>query len=880
LLSPRHPADFFDSNIAWNFFEAPILLPMESPLLSPDSGSSVTPPLDARGSPSSGATAASSLQGINLVATPMELPTSARPTYFVHPLLFYRHCFRLTSQNDRVPRVLVMSEHYISYLCAPDGRATWSFHPSTVKSVHIMPTRDQALFTFRHHSTDLLLHFDEKLAADRINPPMATLSYFLFLICRESVDIVVKEEDDLSALRRSNLIKSSDQKGAEGFVRRLVDGLRGYYLLLLGQIEDVKEELEQYKADHPNGAGGGDSIGEDLDLLAAGGSSSKSHAARMLLISQRRRSASLAAIKVHPLQVRSLHTVSNPVGYLHRRTPDTLGMRDHKHFCVVVDGELPLPKTAFRGLIVFYRRGATVTIDIGSEMSSSTGGIFTPEVVDRIGILNDHSINQKHQRLPLLHQTSRVGDVFVDSYGFVYFLPNKQQHPRHVPPTPITRSPAELEVIAFLPTVAESILFKHESVRERALRNNHRLHHTPSYARLNVGRSTASRMSDELVKRLQTGSWAAVTLAPPDDRLLRRRLMGQRDDSRSAHAGQDARDHEYDDDNDGGEAVVNGDFADDRHPSSLIVPFTTARDADHMSTSVLSHEYPLRSLRDLKDLEELSSGLHRFDTAANTSDSPSGRNSTNHSPHTRVGGDIGSSAIEAFDMSALTIKAAQYTEAIRREQSGMFTTSAANDVLSRWIRVVVVVDFDAASAAQMTPTDSAVSSVEVLVDLCETLRFSAVEEFSLSSSNTNGRCGYQKTLINSADVREARRKDRDGARRDRTSKRTALLSVDQFDEVEAFVDSRAILNDMLSEYGAPWTMANHKVDRTRHGAPRHSSSLDDVSSFATVVGIDSEPTMTSSPVAAVRTPHDRQQGTLQKLVWLSCEQARNRWRTL
>jgi hypothetical protein len=336
------------------------------------------------------------------------------------------------------------------------------------------------------------------------------------------------------------------------------------------------------------------------------------------------------------------------------------------------------------------------------------------------------------------------------------------------------------------------------------------------------------------------------------------------------HAGQDARDNEVYDDNDGGEAVVNGDLADlpvksstdavvdDSHPSSLMVPATVAGEEVAVSGLTVPREY-LRSLRDLMDLEEFSSRLHRSETA-----------DTSHSPSIRRGGDIGrissSVIIEPFDTSALTKRAAQYAEAIRREQSGMLTSEAANNVLSRWTRVVAVVDFDAASAAHMTPTDSAVSSVDVLVDLCETLQFSAVKEFSLPSTNTE--FVYQKTLINSADVREARRKDREGARRDRTSKRTALLSVDRFDEVEAFVDSRAILGDMLSEYGAPWT---------NHGGPRDSSSPNEgFSSFPTVGEIiDDEPT-----TSAMRTPHDRQQRTLQKLVWLSCEQARNRWRTL
>lgn len=102
----------------------------------------------------------------------------------------------MTSDRDRVPRVLVMSEHYVSYLCAPDGRATQSFHPTTIASLRINTARDLLLLQFKHHVCDLLLFFDRehdksgaknKHSTSRINPPGASLSYFVSLLCNYDV---------------------------------------------------------------------------------------------------------------------------------------------------------------------------------------------------------------------------------------------------------------------------------------------------------------------------------------------------------------------------------------------------------------------------------------------------------------------------------------------------------------------------------------------------------------------------------------------------------------------------------------------------------------------------------------------------------------------
>ncbi|CUG87051.1 Hypothetical protein, putative [Bodo saltans] len=886
--------------------------------------------------------------GVSLVAAPMELRWSRAGWINVHPLLFYRHCFRLTSQNDRVPRVLVMSEHYISYLCAPDGRATWSFHPSTVKSVHIMPTRDQALFTFRYHSTDLLLHFDDKLAADRINPPMATLSLIIFLLCREALDIVVKEEDDLTALRRSNLIKSSDQKGAEGFVRRLVDGLRGYYVLLQAQIEDVKEELEMYHADHHRSSMlllGDEAMKTQHDLLVAadddpldaeGGGGGVGITTRMLLAAQRRRSASLAALKLHPLQVRSLHTVSNPVGYLHQRTSGMLGMKNHKNFCVIVEGELPLPQSAFRGLIVFYRRGVTVTTDVAAAaitpttssrqqqqrpFPTSAGGIFTPEVVDRIGILEDNNeLRQKSQRLPLLHSSSRVGDIFVDTFGFVYFLPqrdHKQQQARHKQPPTLSQAArveqqqqqppssshdrsADVEVVAFLPTVVEHSRFPHETIRERVLRRNQRLNQTPSYARLSAARSTAMKMNEELVKRLQTGSWAAVTLAPTDS-IIQRRQHEQLQSLRTQHmtaANYDDVVEEYADD--GGEALMNSSNSQAAHlreqylaEASSSSPAAAAAPSQHNSLHLAGggRGY-LNGLKGMKHLDELSSILHRSENNTITTTSQSANGVTGGAALAGSGASF--SSVGILETSSLAKKAAEYSQGVYRAQQGG-SYSNSKDMLSTWSRIVTVLDFDAASASKMTPTDSVVAAVDVLVDLCDTLTFSAIKEFStastLSASSGEKESTYQKTLTSSEDHREARRRERGDVRQQRSTKRAAHASVETFDEIEAFIDSRATLGDMLHDYGAPWRTGggggrkiptdlkpgnnsnisnNISNNSRRYSTLSSSSNPHDFSSFA--IDIDNELLLSNRTQQLLAA--DRQQRALEKVIALCCDNSR------
>lgn len=175
----------------------------------------------------------------------MDPPPSALPTFFVSPLLYYRHCYRLTRQNSRVDRVLVMSERLVCYVCAPDGRATWSFHPQSLKSVHIFPGNQQLLFTFQRHTTDLLLMLDDKVSSDRINPPNATLPYLVYLLQRGVPELPVYEETDWSVLRRSLLNKKKEAKGLPGFLERLMDGVVALANIVRTEANHLAEERQR-----------------------------------------------------------------------------------------------------------------------------------------------------------------------------------------------------------------------------------------------------------------------------------------------------------------------------------------------------------------------------------------------------------------------------------------------------------------------------------------------------------------------------------------------------------------------------------------------------------------------------------------------------------
>lgn len=372
---------------------------------------------------------------------PMVLPTSARPTFHVHPLLFYRHCFRLTSQDDRVPRVLVMSERFVCYLCAADGRATWSFHPITIRMLHLLPNNEQILIRFVHHLTDLLLLFDNKLSAGRENPPAATLGYFLHLLRRENPDLIIRREVDVMCLARSHVIKKKAAKGIEGFVTRLVDGLRGYYGILRDRFEEVKDRLQHESAQRST-----DTL-RSLDPTQAA-----------VLRRKRSRRASIVArnqpLRTHALGVSRLRqgksnndpTSSQSLLALLR---EQLGAEDDEDEDVneIDPRDLPpLPQCVEEQCreVVFFRRNVGVTI---GRRDTLVGCGLVDEVVRRSRQSYAEADGQN-----FLHETTRHGALLVDATGSIFFLPNPSDG------TDASSSTA-WELVLCLPLVLEHVVY-------------------------------------------------------------------------------------------------------------------------------------------------------------------------------------------------------------------------------------------------------------------------------------------------------------------------------------------------------------------------------------------------------------------------------------
>lgn len=574
---------------------------------------------------------------------------------------------------------------------------------------------------------------------------------------------------------------ATSKHNASPFVQRLVDGVRGLYDLLRAHVDDaVDAHVDQQR------------LAEAATLV---GEAPPFHKSRALLLLPELRTNSAGGsppplqrrqqprfgkgIRHHPpLHVCSLTSVAlrgaAACGYLPLQQlqplphPQDHGLPQQRHYqhhnrhhhgggaplLAVTDGELPLPSTAFRGLVVFFRRNVAVTMDVLPPPTSDTNtsahhaGMFTTATVDHIGrsLQSNNDAPQLPQHLPPLHSTTRRGDIYIDSYGIVYFSAyGDADATTPVPdvldqdadggeddggerPQPSAsnatgactagQSSTNACVVAFLPCIVESRVFPHNTLRRA----------TP--------KSSSRQLREEQlhVQRLATGSWAAVTAVPPEH-LLRHR------------------------------------------PGGRCVP----ADSNGGLNTLLA-----------ADLGSLASLLHDGNDSAIGGNAPHDAQTTN----------------DDLINSPLSVKASAYAGNVHRKMRDVDSGSIG----THWLRAAVVVDFDVASALEMSAADHAVSSMDALDALRKTMAgtFSTVRDYVAALPAMHNR----SVFLSSADLRAARRSERQsvrGLRDQRRGDREQLQLSHDHDVLQHFLDD-------LGDYGAPWASPSpsaHATSETR-----------------------------------------------------------------